>query len=99
MSEARNKAVSKYDQFLEVVEAKIEESIAKGKALPATQLAKDVAPSFGWEWPKAYHFINAYVEERPELHIKKGPKGGIELRPAAVNSDDKGLTPAANELD
>jgi hypothetical protein len=81
MSEATKKTLTKFEQFLEVIEAKINETIAHGNALPSTQLAKDIGPTFGWEWPQAYHFINAYVDERPELFIKKGPKGGVALRP------------------
>lgn len=80
MSEATTSALKKYGEFLIVVEEKIAESISNGRSLPATKLARDVAPSFGWEWPQAYHFINAYVDERPELYIKKGPKGGITLK-------------------
>ena len=84
MSQATTNAVRKYEKFLEVVEAKIQESNAQGKALPATKLAKDIGPDFGWEWPQAYHFISAYLDERPELHVKKGPKGGIEPRPVSA---------------
>lgn len=94
MSEAKNNAVKKFDQFCEVIETKIAESLAQGKALPATKLAKDIGPTFGWEWPQAYHFINAYLDERPELHVKKGPKGGIEPRPVSKSEE-----PEADNVD
>jgi|SRR5271163_2069094 len=81
MSQAKTNAIRKYDQFCEIIETKIEEAIGQGKSLPATTLAKDIGPTFGWEWPQAYHIINSYLDERPELYVKKGPKGGIALRP------------------
>jgi hypothetical protein len=84
MSQATTNAARKYEQFLEMVESKILEANSQGKALPATKLAKDIGPAFGWEWPQAYHFISAYIDERPDLHVKKGPKGGIEPKPATI---------------
>jgi hypothetical protein len=84
MSEATTAALKKYGEFLAVVEEKIMESLSQSKSLAATKLAKDVGPSFGWEWPQAYHFINAYVDERSELFVKKGPKGGITLKEGYV---------------
>lgn len=86
MSEAIDNASRKYNQFLEVVELKINSAIAEGKSLPATKLAKDVGPTFGWEWPQAYHIINSYLDERQDLFVKKGPNGGISLKPVEVMS-------------
>lgn len=80
MSIAKDNAVKKYDQFIEVIEARIAKTNAEGKNLPATTLAKEVGPTFGWEWPKAYQFIGAYLDERPELEVKHGPTGGIGPR-------------------
>lgn len=77
MSESKNKALDKVSRFLEIVESKIEESIARDVSLPATNLAKNIGPEFGWEWPQAYHIINTYLDEREDLYVKKGPKGGI----------------------
>lgn len=80
MSENIIKTQSVINQFLETVEAKVEEALAEGRNLPATKLAKDLAPNFGWEWPQAYHLINIYMDSRPELEVGKGPKGGIRYR-------------------
>ena len=87
MSEAKTNAVKKFDQFIEVIEERIKEANAQGKHLPATTLAKEVGPTFGWEWPQAYQFINAYLDERPELEVKKGPKGGIGPRPTTPETN------------
>lgn len=89
MSESITKTQSTISQFLEAVEAKVEAALAAGKNLPATKLAKDLAPSFGWEWPQAYHLINIWIPSRPELEIGKGPKGGIRYRKVAeVKTED-----------
>ena len=79
-SEAKNIVVSKVDRFLQTVETKINEAIVKKKSLPTTALAKEVAPSVGWEYLQGYHVIDIYLGEREELFIKKGPNGGITLR-------------------
>ena len=84
MSQAKENAVRKYDQFIEVIEGRITKANAEGKNLPATTLAKEIGPTFGWEWPQAYQFINAYLDERPELEVKKGPKGGIGPKPTVA---------------
>lgn len=89
MSEAIDNASRKYNQFLEVVEGKINSAIAEGKSLPATKLAKDIGPTFGWEWPQAYHIIGSYLDERSDLYVKKGPKGGISLKPAKVLPEEE----------
>jgi hypothetical protein len=80
MSESITKTQSVIQQFLEAVEEKTTEALAEGRNLPATKLARDLAPRFGWEWPQAYHLINIYMDSRPELEIGKGPKGGIRYR-------------------
>jgi hypothetical protein len=77
MSQAKENAVRKYDQFIEMIEARIAKTNAEGKNLPATTLAKEIGPTFGWEWPQAYQFIKAYIDERDDLEIKHGPRGGI----------------------
>jgi hypothetical protein len=88
MSEFIDKTLGNIGQFLETVEAKIADSLAAGKTLPATKLARDVGPSFGFEWPQAYHIINIYIDQRPQLEIGKGPKGGIRLRTIKVDAVD-----------
>jgi hypothetical protein len=80
MSEARKAAVNKYDEFLRVIENKIALAISTGKSAPTTKLAKEVGPSFGWEWQQAYHMINSYIDERADLYIKYGPRGGACLK-------------------
>lgn len=87
MSEAKTNALNKYAQFIDVIEKRIAEENGNGKNLPATILAKEIGPTFGWDWPQAYQFINAYLDERPELEVKKGPKGGIG--PKHTTSDSK----------
>lgn len=84
MSQATTNALRKIEQFLEVIETKVTEANAQGKAYPATKLAKEIGPTFGWEWPQAYHIINTWLDERPDLYVKKGPKGGITPKPAGV---------------
>lgn len=79
---AIERTLEKQRTFLKVVESRIQEAIIKKESLPATTLAKDLGPAFNMEWPRAYQMIGLYLDERPELFIKKGPKGGITLREA-----------------
>lgn len=88
MTEAANKTLEKIAQFLEIVETRIALANAKGISVPTTNLAKELSPKFGWEWPQAYHIINTHLDSRPELYIKKGPKGGITLRESDVTDDE-----------
>ncbi len=80
MSQAIVDTLKKIEQFLEVVEAKVAEATSQGKAIPVTKLAKEVGPSFGWEWPQAYQVISAYADERADLVVKRGPSGGLSSR-------------------
>ena len=72
--------IGKISGFLEIVSKKIEEAFKQGKSVPTTILAKEVAPTFGWEWQHAYHLIGIFLVDRPDLYIKKGPNGGIAPR-------------------
>lgn len=99
MSEARQAAVNKYNEFLSVIESKIAEAVSIGKSAPTTRLAKEIGPSFEWEWQQAYQMINAYIDERSDLYIKYGPRGGACLKAGYVWNAELGIgVPAGAEV-
>ena len=73
-------------RFFDVLETRIEVSLAKGESLPITGLAKELATEFGVDWPQTYQLIRMYMDDRQELEIGKGPKGGIRLRKVVETS-------------
>lgn len=68
---------SKITKFIETLEAKVEEAGKLGQAVPITNFAKEIAPSFGWDWKHAYNLIGIFLSEHPEYSIKHGKNGGM----------------------
>ena len=49
-----------------------------------TQLSKDIAKETGSNFTFAYALITAYVSQRDDIEVKRGPKGGIVPRKIKV---------------
>jgi hypothetical protein len=61
------------------VDRRVKESLAKGRRVPMTSLARELSPVYGIEWSEVYQLINAYVAAHASvLEVKRGTKGGID---------------------
>ena len=84
MSEAINGTIGLITPVLETIEKHIEEAIAHDKAVPSVKLATEICGNFGLDKMQVYHLINIYVKGRKDLHIRKGPGGGVCKKPLEV---------------
>jgi hypothetical protein len=80
MSENINRTLGKIGRLLEIFEERITKEVSSEKNLPTTTFAKEVCADFDMNWNQVYHIVNVYVNERPDMEIKLGPKGGASFR-------------------
>jgi len=64
--------------LLEELDKRVKASLADGKSLPVTTLARELAPVYGIEWNEVYNLINVYVAAHADLiRVKRGMHGGL----------------------
>lgn len=86
MSKYKDMTMARASSFYDELETRIEAAIAKGESLPITTLAKELATDLGVEWPQTYQLIRMYLDDRQDLEVGLGPKGGIRPKRVVVDS-------------